>query len=117
CVFYNNSWSSKKPVNIGDPQGFLGRFLTILLADDNTLSTVSGKQSVALVQGNEARLMASNWFASNRLVVNDGKSNSSVFLGVVLDTSLRCDAHTDSLASQMCRGVFLLRSLADSFSP
>lgn len=79
-----------------------------------------------------ARSLAMDWFTSNRLVINERKTvrllftlrhvdgddllGDTKYLGVVLDSTLRWDVHTDQLAGRLCRAIFMLKNMSNRLS-
>lgn len=142
CVGTDRSGVS--PVKFGVPQGsILGPLLFIvyindlpsyikagrmtLFADDTTV-LISGKNHEELDRcalATEGDIK--NWFAANRLLVNDAKTQKIVFslnprvylnvsvrlLGVVIDDSLRWTGHIDQLCDTLSQQIFVLRQLRD----
>lgn len=144
CVSINNSTSSFQNVKHGVPQGsVLGPLLfiiyindicnyllpnkCILFADDTTL-ICSGKNFDDLeASSNLIEKKAQEWFTSNKLMLNEGKSQklflssnnnlvngSSVnLLGIRFDDKLNWSCHVNMLRHKLCSIIFLLRQLKD----
>lgn len=138
--------SSSLPVMLGVPQGsILGPFLFIvamndlcfmlkegalLYADDTTLYTSHKDPIMAVASVNNLVYLASEWFASNRLVLNQAKTQQILFnlnrnqvdddvisthsvklLGFNLDSELCWSDHLVALCTKLSRVLFLLRRL------
>lgn len=104
----------------------------ILFADDTTTSQ-SNCDPVSLKSGLlEARSRLNEWFVSNRLSINESKSEHLIFtlrglsapndagvvrfLGVHLDDKLSWEAHCVLLSRRASKYLFLLRSLSGNVS-
>nr|CAH7732477.1 unnamed protein product [Callosobruchus chinensis] len=93
----------------------------ILFADDTTIFTKSSATPNVSVLGE-----VKNWFAANRLYLNDSKSQNVSFsthrwhikseptklLGVVLDSRLDWQSHIEQLCSRLSSQIFALRQLS-----
>lgn len=150
AVKYGGVLSDEREIRIGVPQGsILGPILFLiyvndlplidqssnytLFADDTTISVVERTLETALRGSRDAQLRAESWFISNKLLLNQDKTeriiftlrdlgavNGSVyqtkFLGVNIDYQAQWNAHLEAVALKLNKSLFLLRRLADNIS-
>ncbi|XP_044757075.1 uncharacterized protein LOC123315446 [Coccinella septempunctata] len=120
-------------IDVNDFPDFMTDAEPIIFVDDTTLTNESSDLHSLEDLSKAALSRASDWFASNGLCVNEGKTqelvfslrdmsslptaNTSVkFLGVYLDASLTWAVQIDSLASRLSSNIFALRVLSSSLS-
>lgn len=105
----------------------------ILFADDTTLVQSHTNVSTLLKEARNSLTLVQDWFLSNQLVLNKDKTETMIFslkhhtldakyfncvkfLGVVLDSKLTWDKHTELVCNNVSRNVFLLRNLVKCVS-
>lgn len=140
-VAVNGVKSSPRDITYGVPQGsILGPFLfiilmndlewsmpctTILFADDTTLASRHSDVAELQALSQESWECASDWFASNKLALNEAKTQKITFslrdvksenevvklLGFNLDQKLTWESHVNSMCTRLSRVVFLLGRL------
>jgi hypothetical protein len=140
-VFVNCKFSNWKVVNSGVPQGsILGPFLFVLTMNDlpgnlpcqsvlyaDDVSLICDHRKLEDVQQKQLQNLnaAKKWFESNRLVLNEEKTQSLVFhlradegdtrnmkvLGFTLDRKLTWRPHIDTLCTKLSRVVYVIRKL------
>ena len=156
-VSFEGKQSEDIPIKLGIPQGsILGPLLfiiftndfashlkeggTILYADDTTLTSSGKCLQKAAESAETSRLIASDWFNSNNLVINKKKcvnmhftlklmdtanldsstsptfEHSVNFLGLTFDSKLRWDLHGDCVNKKINKNIYLLRNLASNVS-
>lgn len=147
-VSVNNKNSGFKTVQQGVPQGsVLGPLLfivaindfsnsvpcsSVLYADDTTLLSSNKDLDNLLQLENQAVRLANEWFRTNLLSVNEGKTENIMFslsnsistdskksvnlLGIHLDTKLTWEAHIGQLCTKLSRVVYLIRKLRNCVS-
>lgn len=142
--------SAEGEIKIGVPQGsILGPILFLiyvndlplvdqkanytLFADDTTISVRSKTLEGSLQGSLGAERMAEKWFISNRLLLNQSKTERMVFtlrdtgpirdpvcqvkfLGVDIDPKAQWNTHVETVASRLNKSLYLLRRLADNLS-
>lgn len=104
-----------------------------LFADDTTIF-LSGESLQQVELGlSEAQSRAQRWFGSNKLLLNEDKTNKMVFsmrdtanynnnikevrfLGLLLDPKLKWDRHIEQTAVKLRSSIFALRNLKDCVS-
>ena len=110
-------------VYMNDLPGSMGISKVCLYADDT--SFVTTEQSAGHLQEKEDRTIAAmkNWFNSNKLKLNEEKTNSITFrttspevesvkfLGVYLDTTLTFSTHVSSLVKKLSSAIFCVRRI------
>lgn len=118
---------------INDLPTYVPQIDTILYADDTTIgySNSDIEYSTHFVSG--AFEHVERWLTANRLHINKDKtvkiifslrimldnlefSNATRFLGVVIDSKLTWQSHTEFLAGKLCKNIYLLRNLANNVS-
>lgn len=141
-VRVNNKQSETLNVDCGVPQGsilgpllfiiFINDFpscidyLTILFADDTTFQTKSDSYQTLVNLRDEVLNQVSHWFTSNKLSINQEKTQHLVlslrkhdhenpecvkFLGIYVDPYLRWDMHVSHLYKKLCKTIYILRNL------
>lgn len=116
-LFYINDLPSHKRDNSS----------VILFTDDTTISVNSSDLNLLQLCMNQALSMTVDWFNTNKLKLNTGKTSklifttknveidqlgkSARFLGVTLDSGLTWDQHVHGLAERLCKVVYLLKTL------
>lgn len=145
AVFVADGWSDNKEIKIGVPQGsilgpllflifindfpdYLSRCLTILFADDSTLSVACDDLERADELFASTQSDAFKWFSGGGLCMNSNKtekvifslkdveSSSVKFLGIYLDTRLTWSVHVDQLSKKLSKNIFVLRNLRSQVS-
>lgn len=146
-VVYNNTTSPPLTAAHGVPQGsVLGPTLFliyindlpdirpstkfVLFADDTTILYRDRCYSSLLREVHDSRPVLSDWFVSNKLTINNTKTEQMIFslrnvdcsdsnykhcvkfLGVCLDSGLTWEEHTISVCKKIAKYTFLLRNLS-----
>ncbi|VEN48638.1 unnamed protein product, partial [Callosobruchus maculatus] len=105
---------------------FVGSFLPIL-QDDTTISVKADTLHQATHLLHEVETEAKHWFAANKLVLNEEKTERIVFslrdcgaingeltdirfLGVTIDPTLKWNVHIDNISTRLTKAIYLLRS-------
>ena len=105
----------------------------VLYADDTTLLNKATSVIEAIAMGEDAQSEAFEWFKSNRLQINQDKSEHMIFtlkrfenpihfahsvkfLGIHVDNKLQWHAHGEETAKKVCKSIFLLRNLKGQVS-
>lgn len=148
-VRLQNSQSSNLLIKTGVPQGsilgpilyliYVNKFPTamrdthlVLYADDTTLSFNASNIPDVLTKAEKSQATALDWFLSNKLCVNVGKTQRMVFslrhidneqgqdevrfLGISLDPKLDWHSHGCSVASKLVKNIYALRFLRNCLS-
>lgn len=147
-VVSKNQVSEPKHVSVGVPQGsILGPLLFlvymndlpdcsrdgsfILFADDTTIVHSDSDADSLEIRVRDTLSNVEGWFVSNRLTVNQGKSekllfalrtvgdqdvNFVKFLGVYLDNKLTWEKHTQYLSDRLSKNLYLLHKLSREVS-
>ena len=112
------------------PSGFPTRE-TLLYADDTTIFSAGASNDCAMRARALKMGVVKEWFAANRLALNNGKTvnltftllrnpdarRASKFLGLYVDTELTWNSHCNALVQRLSSGCFALRRLSESVSP
>lgn len=104
----------------------------VLFADDTTVFTTGKSEADAHASLKEAKQQVESWFLSNGLLLNREKTQEMTFtlrntvfsartspvkfLGVLLDETLKWDAHVESVCKRLGSSVFVLRNLCGCVS-
>ncbi|VEN36462.1 unnamed protein product [Callosobruchus maculatus] len=104
-----------------------------LFADDTTISVKADTLHQATHLLHEVETVAKHWFAANKLVLNEEKTERIVFslrdcgaingeltnirfLGVTIDPTLKWNVHIDNISTRLTKAIYLLRSLSNCVS-
>lgn len=141
-----NSFSEKKLITVGVPQGsILGPLLfliyindlaqnisqsdVIMYADDTTIINFGNNHEMTQSKAHTALNNAEMWFTSNKLKLNTEKTTVTAFsmrstlnsdcvkfLGVYLDPKLTWDKHIQYVFNKLSSSIYLLRLLSNNVS-
>lgn len=112
-------------IYINDLPSFMTHSSTLLFADDTTLYTTDKELSVARNRMADAVEQASLWFAANKLLLNNSKTqvitlttdkripvqDPVCLLGITLDQHLTWGPQIDRACSRVSSGLYALRKL------
>jgi hypothetical protein len=120
-------------IYINDLPHYVPQVDSVLFADDTTL----GKSDASLQRLKETMSLQyekiENWLVANKLHLNKNKSAELIFtlkntnnfdsvtftkfLGILIDCRLSWHNHSDSLADELTKNIYLLRNLSNYVSP
>lgn len=109
---------------------------SVLFADDTTLINTNKDINALLSNARETQSTIQDWCLSNKLMLNDKKTQTMIFslrhhivddknivstdcvkfLGVHVDNKLTWEKHANSVCDKMSKNMFLLRSLVNCVS-